>query len=157
MYNRIRCKIDPSDRWFSREEYLTMDYKRVLIIDDSEIDRSILKNILDTDYYVMEAENGFKGIEILLNRKNKIDCVLLDLHMPILDGFRVLELMKENGLSDIPVIIITSESTEQNLMKTVSYDIRDFICKPFDKNLVRSRLKMFFTYGIGMNMHYFLK
>ena len=95
MYNRIRCKIDPSDRWFSREEYLTMDYKRVLIIDDSEIDRSILKNILDTDYYVMEAENGFKGIEILLNRKNKIDCVLLDLHMPILDGFRVLELMKE--------------------------------------------------------------
>lgn len=104
-----------------------MANKKVLIIDDSEIDRSILKNILDEDYDIIEAENGFKGIETLLSRRRVIDGVLLDLHMPILDGFHVLELMKENGLSDIPVIIITSESTEQNLMKTVSYNIRDFI------------------------------
>ena len=134
-----------------------MEYKRILIIDDSEIDRSILKNMLELDYHIEEAENGFKGIQILLERGKEIDGVLLDLHMPILDGFHVLELMKENGLSDIPVIIITSESTEKNLMKTVSYDIRDFICKPFDKDLVKSRLKMFFKYGVGMNMHYFMK
>ena len=134
-----------------------MANKKVLIIDDSEIDRSILKNILDEDYDIIEAENGFKGIETLLARRRVIDGVLLDLHMPILDGFHVLELMKENGLSDIPVIIITSESTEQNLMKTVSYNIRDFICKPFDRDLVKSRLEMFFKYGVVMNMNYYLK
>ena len=134
-----------------------MAHKKVLIIDDSEIDRSILKNILDEDYDIIEAENGFKGIETLLSRRRVIDGVLLDLHMPILDGFHVLELMKENGLSDIPVIIITSESTEQNLMKTVSYNIRDFICKPFDRDMVKSRLEMFFKYGVVMNMNYYLK
>ena len=134
-----------------------MKNKKVLIIDDSEIDRSILKNILDPDYDVIEAENGFKGIEILLARRRVIDGVLLDLHMPILDGFHVLELMKENGLADIPVIIITSESTEQNLMKTVTYNIRDFICKPFDRDMVKSRLEMFFKYGVVMNMNYYLK
>ena len=134
-----------------------MANKKVLIIDDSEIDRSILKNILDEDYDIIEAEHGFKGIETLLSRRRVIDGVLLDLHMPILDGFHVLELMKENGLSDIPVIIITSESTEQSLMKTVSYNIRDFICKPFDRDLVKSRLEMFFKYGVVMNMNYYLK
>ncbi|MBR4344507.1 MAG: response regulator [Lachnospiraceae bacterium] len=120
------------------------DYKRLLIIDDSEIDRSILKNILEIDFDIIEAENGYKGLETILNKRKEIDGILLDLHMPVLDGFHVLQLMKENGIIEIPVIIITAESTEQNLVKTVSYNIRDFICKPFDKDLIRNRLRTMF-------------
>ena len=81
------------------------DYKRLLIIDDSEVDRSILKKILEIDFHILEAENGFKGMETLLENRRRIDGILLDLHMPVLDGFHVLELMKENKVTDILVII----------------------------------------------------
>ena len=121
-----------------------MNYKSLLIIDDSEIDRQILKHILDIDFMVYEAENGFKGLEIMLEKHKMLDGVLLDLHMPVLDGFHVLELMKEKGLYDIPVIIITAESTEQNLIKTLSYNIRDFICKPYEPSSIRDRLRTMF-------------
>lgn len=63
------------------------DYKRLLIIDDSEVDRSILKKILEIDFHILEAENGFKGMETLLENRRRIDGILLDLHMPVLDGF----------------------------------------------------------------------
>ncbi len=121
-----------------------MDYKRLLIVDDSEIDRKILKNILDIDFLVYEAENGFKGLEIMIEKHKVLDGILLDLHMPVLDGFHVLEIMKEKGLYDIPVIIITAESTEQNLIKTMEYNIRDFICKPYEPELIRNRLRTMF-------------
>jgi putative two-component system response regulator len=122
------------------------DYKRLLIIDDSEVDRSILKKILEIDFHILEAENGFKGMETLLENRRRIDGILLDLHMPVLDGFHVLELMKENKITDIPVIIITAESTEQNLLKTLPYNIKDFICKPFDVDLIRGRMRTMFHF-----------
>ena len=122
-----------------------MDYKKLLIIDDSEIDRKILKNILDRDFMIFEAENGFKGLELMLEKHRDLDGVLLDLHMPVLDGFHVLELMKEKELYDIPVIIITAESTEKNLLKTVAYNIRDFICKPYEPDAIRNRLRTTFN------------
>ena len=124
---------------------MTEKYKRLLIIDDSEIDRSILKKILELDFHILEAENGFKGIEMLLEKRNIIDGILLDLHMPILDGFHVLQLMKEQKIKDIPVIIITAESTEKNLLKTVPYNIKDFICKPFDKDMILNRLRSMYN------------
>ena len=63
------------------------------------------------------------------------------LPIPPLDGFHVLEIMKEKKLLDIPVIIITAESTEENLQKTLPYCIRDFICKPFKPDAILKRLK----------------
>ena len=121
-----------------------MEYKKLLIVDDSEIDRQILKNILSIDFLVFEAENGYKGLELMLEKHRELDGVLLDLHMPILDGFHVLEIMKEKGLLDIPVIIITAESTGENLQKAIPYCIRDFICKPFDQDLIRNRMRVMY-------------
>ena len=118
-----------------------MEYKKLLIIDDSEIDREMLKNILHFDFYIYQAENGFKGLEMMIEKHRELDGVLLDLHMPVLDGFHVLEIMKEKKLLDIPVIIITAESTEENLQKTLPYCIRDFICKPFKPDAILKRLK----------------
>ena len=100
-----------------------MSQKCILIIDDSEIDREILKNILFIDFRVESVENGYKGVERILKGNPKIDGILLDLHMPIMDGFGVLELLKENGIDDIPTVTITAESTEDNLFKTFPYNI----------------------------------
>ena len=122
-----------------------MSEKRILIIDDSEIDRELLKNMLFLEYEVETAENGYKGVERVLKGAPKIEGILLDLHMPIMDGFSVLELLKVNGITDIPIVIITAESTEANLFKTYPYKIADFICKPYEPKAVISRLKKAFN------------
>lgn len=121
-----------------------IEKKNLLIIDDSEIDRSILKNILIDDFTVTEAENGYEGLKQLIEHRNRYDGILLDLHMPILDGFHVLELMKEHKIYGIPVIIVTSESTEENLVKTLPYLISDFICKPYDQDMIKQRMRTLF-------------
>ena len=114
--------------------------KTILIIDDSEIDKLMLENILLMDYFVETAENGFKGMELILHGEKKIDCILLDLHMPIMDGFGVLELLKDSNVSDIPVIIISAESTSENLFKSFSFNAADFICKPFEPQTILERV-----------------
>ena len=114
--------------------------KTILIIDDSEIDKLMLENILLMDYFVETAENGFKGMELILHGDKKIDCILLDLHMPIMDGFGVLELLKDSNISDIPVIIISAESTSENLFKSFSFNAADFICKPFEPQTILERV-----------------
>ena len=115
--------------------------KRILIIDDSEIDRAILENILFLDFDIETANNGYMGVERILKGAPKLDCILLDLHMPIMNGFSVLEVLKQNDVKDIPIVIITAESTSENLYKTFPYNIADFICKPYDPDLVIQRLK----------------
>ncbi len=125
--------------------YGEFDYaKRILIIDDSEVDREILTNLLTIGGYEVEtAENGYAGLELILRGRNVIDCIMLDLHMPIMNGFSVLEIMKQNDVK-IPVIIITAESTSENLMKTFPYNIADFICKPYDPSRIWERLENLF-------------
>ena len=118
--------------------------KRILIIDDSETDREILSNMLIWEYLVETAEDGLQGLERLLKGTPEIDGILLDLHMPIIDGFGVLELLKSNGITNIPVVIITAESTSENLYKTFPYNIADFICKPYDPDTLLDRLKIAF-------------
>ncbi|MCR4929925.1 MAG: response regulator [Lachnospiraceae bacterium] len=100
----------------------------------------MLENILLCDYFVETAENGFKGMELILHGDKKIDCILLDLHMPIMDGFGVLELLKDSNVSDIPVIIISAESTSENLFKSFSFNAADFICKPFEPQTILERV-----------------
>lgn len=130
--------------FYVKRRRFMIDKKNLLIIDDSEIDRSILKNILIDDFTVFEASNGYDGLKQLIEKRNRIDGVLLDLHMPILDGFHVLELMKEHKIYNIPIVIVTSESTEENLVKTLPYLISDFICKPYDKEFIQKRMRTLF-------------
>jgi putative two-component system response regulator len=121
-----------------------MRKKCLLIVDDLEIDRTVLKNILCNDFDVLEADNGYTAMQIILGKKHRIDGMLLDIYMPVLDGFHVLELMADNGIKDIPIIIITAESTQFNVMKTASYNISDFICKPYDADQILTRLRNMF-------------
>ena len=94
------------------------EFKRVLIVDDVELNRFILKGILCADFDVVEASGGQEALDILKKDGSNISIVLLDILMPEVDGFAVLESMRKHGyLNYIPVIIISTESTAQYVDK----------------------------------------
>ena len=114
--------------------------KKLLIVDDSEIDREILKNILCGSFDIIEADNGYSGLEIILSGRPRLDAVLLDISMPVLDGFKVLQLMKENKIQDLPVVLITAEATKANVQKAMQYNVTTFISKPFEAQIIIERV-----------------
>lgn len=126
--------------------------RTVLIVDDSEIDRSILKNILSENFEVLEAENGFSAIEIVSLNRHEIDAILLDIMMPHITGFDVLRLLKESGLDHIPVFLITAEATKENVLRAAQYNIAEFISKPFDRDDILNRMKLL----LGIRTQYWL-
>lgn len=115
--------------------------KALLIVDDQQINREILKGIFQDHYRFLEAENGLKAIECLEERHDSIAAILLDLVMPYLDGFGVLEYMrKKDYLKDIPAILITGENTPEIQKAGYELGVSDIINKTFDPYLVRRRV-----------------
>ena len=115
--------------------------EKILIVDDSEMNRALLSGILEEDYDLIEAENGIKAIEILC-REPEIELMLLDINMPEMDGFGVLEVMnKYNWINDIPVIIISSETASEILQKAYDMGAEDYISRPFDMIAVQKRVQ----------------
>lgn len=114
----------------------------VLVVDDMEINREILTEILNEEYQVETAENGRKALEMIAERQEELAVVLLDLMMPEVDGFAVLEVMQEKGwIEKIPVLIISGETSVKAERKCYDYHISDFIHKPFDNALVKKRVR----------------
>lgn len=114
----------------------------VLVVDDMELNRDILREILEEDYPILEAESGRRALEMIQKYGEEIAVILLDLIMPDGDGFAVLEIMKKrNWLEKMPVLIISGENSLETEKKCFSYGISDFIHKPFDNTLVRHRVK----------------
>lgn len=115
--------------------------KKILIVDDSDIDREVLKSILYEDFDFLEAENGYTALELILKRTEHLDAILLDVSMPVLDGFSVLRLMQENHITNIPIFMITAEATPDNVEKAARFHVSEFIGKPFDREEILRRLK----------------
>lgn len=118
-----------------------IDKQKILIVDDSEMNRFILAQMLQSEYQILEAGDGQRALEILRDKEHEIALVLLDIIMPCLDGFGVLEAMNREGwIEDIPVIIISSDRTPSAIER--AYDLRavDFISRPFDAAIVRHRV-----------------
>ena len=114
----------------------------VLIVDDVRVNREILSEILEQDYFIMTAEDGKEALDILYENEQRIAVVLLDLVMPNVDGFAVLEVMKQKEyIKKIPVLIITAVNSVQAEKKCFDYEISDFILKPFDNSIVRKRVE----------------
>ena len=113
----------------------------ILIVDDSEINRSILADILGEEYEIIEAENGLQGVAALQKLAPEISLVLLDIVMPEMDGFGVLEEMNQNHwIGDIPVIIISAESSSNYIGRAYELGVTDFIPRPFDTLVVHHRV-----------------
>jgi putative two-component system response regulator len=114
----------------------------VLVVDDMDINRDILAEILEEQYSVICAENGRKAIEIMKEHELELAVILLDLIMPVMDGYEVLEYMNINGYLDkIPVLVISGENSISVEKKCLDLGASDFIRKPFDNALVRKRVK----------------
>ena len=114
---------------------------RILIVDDSEFNRAILKEILEETYEIIEADGGKEALHKIDEYGMKISLVLLDIIMPEKDGFEVLKYMEEERLiSDIPVIIISSEDSANYIRRAYEMGVSDYINRPFDANIVYQRV-----------------
>lgn len=114
---------------------------RILIVDDSEFNRAILKEILEETYEIIEADGGNEALQKIDEYGMKISLVLLDIIMPEKDGFEVLKYMEEERLiSDIPVIIISSEDSANYIRRAYEMGVSDYINRPFDANIVYQRV-----------------
>ena len=114
---------------------------RILIVDDSEFNRAILEEILEETYEIIEADGGKEALHKIDEYGMKISLVLLDIIMPEKDGFEVLKYMEEERLiSDIPVIIISSEDSANYIRRAYEMGVSDYINRPFDANIVYQRV-----------------
>lgn len=120
---------------------LEMEKQKILIVDDSEMNRFILTQMLREDYDILEAGDGLKAVEIMQQQAEQISLVLLDIIMPELDGFGVLDKMNQMGwIEDIPVIIISSDRSPVAVERAYEMQAADFISRPFDAAIVRHRV-----------------
>ena len=115
--------------------------EKILIVDDSELNRAILADMLGEEYDIVEAENGLEGVAILQKMGPELSLVLLDIVMPQMDGFGVLDTMNQNHwIDDIPVIMISAESGSRHIERAYELGVTDFIARPFDALIVHRRV-----------------
>ena len=123
-----------------------MDQKReqrytILVADDSEMNRAILRSMLEDSYDIIEAEDGMQAVAILQQREQEISLLLLDIVMPNMDGFDVLAAMNQySWIESIPVIMISAESTHDFIERAYDTGVTDYISRPFDMMVVRRRV-----------------
>lgn len=111
--------------------------KKILVVDDSDIIRNLLKKMFNDEYEIITADDGQEALDII-SKNNDLFGVLLDLNMPNVNGFAVLDYFKQNSLfSKIPVAIITGDDSKEIIEKAFTYTIVDVLSKPFNEMNVR--------------------
>ena len=128
--------------------------QKILIVDDSKLNRDILKEILGDAYNYLEAENGNQAIQ-RIGENIGIDLMLLDINMPQMNGFEVLKIMKRSQcIAETPVIMISSEDAVDTMRKAYELGITDYITRPFDSVIVKKRVQN--TLGLYMNQKHLI-
>ena len=122
-------------------EKLLQNKSQILLVDDSAMNRMILKEILGGDYRILEAGNGQECLEKLQTEAENIALVLLDINMPVMDGFEVLKAMNANHtIEDIPVIMISSDDSDAAIRRSYELGASDYVTRPFDARIVYRRV-----------------
>ena len=115
--------------------------KKLLIVDDMELNRAILGQVFAEEFEILEAANGREAVLLLNQEKEQISAMLLDIVMPVMDGIEVLKYMRDNRMTEeIPVILITAESNDGTLLQGYDLGVSDIINKPFSQAIVRRRV-----------------
>ena len=131
-------------RWEQKQNTDKMDKRtlpQLLVVDDSEMNREILKEILGKEYRILEACDGEEALKMLEQYGTEISLVLLDIIMPKMDGFEVLAYMnRDKWIEDIPVIMISSEGSESYIRRAYELGASDYISRPFDAKVVYQRV-----------------
>ena len=122
-------------------EKLLQEKSQILLVDDSKMNRMILAEILGDGYHILEAENGQECLEKLRAEAGNIALVLLDINMPVMDGFEVLKAMNANHtIEDTPVIMISSEDSDAAIRRSYELGASDYVNRPFDARIVYRRV-----------------
>lgn len=124
-----------------KKDKMRIQKPKMLIVDDKAVNRYVLKSIFEDDYEIIECQDGRAAMEVLGEKRGEAAVVLLDIVMPVCDGFAVLKYMQETALYDVPVILISSNVDDKNISRASSYDVADYIQKPFQEDVVRQRVQ----------------
>ena len=118
------------------------DKLKILIVDDSELNRELLAGMLEDEYEIYQVENGKKAIDILEENREKFKLVLLDINMPVMDGYEVLSIMKRRKwLDKLPVIVISAEISGESVKKAYELGASDYFVRPFNVAIVLRRVR----------------
>lgn len=143
MYQAKATKNKVVTQKDEREQYEKHNQikQRILVVDDSEMNRAILCEMLKDDFEIIEATNGQECVSLIEQYGKEISLVLLDIVMPIMDGFEILMYMNRNHwIEDVPVIMISSEESENYIRKAFKFGVSDYISRPFDSKVVYQRV-----------------
>lgn len=115
--------------------------KKILIVDDSEMNREILISMLEDEYDIIQAEDGQQAVYIMTEHHMELSLLLLDMNMPVMNGYEVLRVMKERlWLDHIPVICISADSSDDNIGRAYEMGVSDYFGRPFDAAVVLRRV-----------------
>lgn len=112
----------------------------ILVVDDMEVNRAILCEIFNDDYRILEADNGRKALEIIEDEQDRLASILLDIVMPEMDGFQVLENIYQTVMQEVPVILITGDTTAIPEERGFDLGVADVVRKPFEAHIIRRRV-----------------
>ena len=133
--------VDTQDGRLAAQKDVLEEKPVILLVDDSMMNRMMLASILGEDYRILEAENGKRCLEQLRAKAGQISLVLLDINMPVMDGFEVLRTMNTNHtIEDVPVIMISSDDSEEAIRKAYELGASDYVNRPFDAKIVYRRV-----------------
>ncbi|MDO4364483.1 MAG: response regulator, partial [Clostridia bacterium] len=119
----------------------TSNKPKILIVDDSQINRMMLSELLGDEYDILEAADGREAISVVSVNPDEIDLVVLDLVMPVMDGFKTLEVMKERGwLTSIPVIVVSADDDNVSMEKVYDMGAVDFFPRPYNSAVIHNRI-----------------
>lgn len=118
------------------------DKLKILIVDDSELNRELLAGMLEDEYEIYQVENGKKAIDILEENREQFKLVLLDINMPVMDGYEVLSIMKRRKwLDKLPVIVISAEIRGESVKTAYELGASDYFVRPFNAAIVLRRVR----------------
>ena len=115
--------------------------KKILVVEDNEFNRALLVEILSSQYETLEAENGKVGLEILEREKEAVSLILLDIVMPVMNGYEFLNALKANpAIASIPVIVTTQNEGENDEIAALERGASDFVAKPYKAKVILRRV-----------------
>lgn len=139
--NKNRVVVEWNEN-ISPDKDKNVDKPKLLIVDDTQINRTMLKLMLENDYEILEACDGLEAIKIIDEYKQNISLILLDVEMPHMTGFEYLEyLNKKEYIHDIPVIIISSDDHIDTILKAYEMGASEYLTRPYNTLLVRQRIE----------------
>jgi diguanylate cyclase (GGDEF)-like protein len=118
-----------------------IDKNTIMIVEDSEIDRKVLSHVLCSNYSIIEASNGAEALELLKFRKDELSLIILDLMMPVMNGFEFLEKTQKIESFDIPVVVVTADENVENIYKALDLGAISILPKPYNTEKLLPKIK----------------